>query len=156
MNWELLVTAILAVIGGLTVIGWLAHFILRRGAILKPTITLHFIIKNCATEVEGALRSLLLFSRPFQRWTLGRIKITDCHSTDETAAIVRRLAAKTPIIELIAESAARAGCDGEYDGGCAGGCDGGCDTGIELIVRAGDINGWDLRSACDAVCTLLD
>jgi len=146
MNWELLVTAILAVIGGLTVIGWLAHFVLRRGTILKPTIALHFIIKNCATEVEGALRSLLLFGRPSQRWTLGWIKITDCGSTDETAAIVRKLAAQNPIIEL-------------NDGTSANDCGISASdfpASIELTVRAGDTYEWDLRSACDAVCTLLD
>lgn len=157
MNWELVVTAILAVIGALTVIGWLAHFILRRGAILKPTVTLHFIIKNCAPEVEGALRSLLLFSSPFKRWTLGRIMITDCDSTDETAAIVRRLAANIPIIELTALTGS--GCD--YDCGhksydCTGTTATDLPASIELIVRAGDTYAWDLREACDAVCTLLD
>lgn len=157
MNWEFVVTAILAVIGALTVIGWLAHFILRRGSILKPTVTLHFIIKNCAAEVEGALRSLLLFSSPFKRWTLGRIIITDCDSTDETAAIVRRLAAKISIIELTSLNGSGCECDCERKScDCTGIAATDLPVGIELIVRAGDTHAWDLREACDAVCTLLD
>lgn len=142
MGWELSITAILAVIGGLTVIGWLANLVLRRGAIAKPTVILHFFVENCATEVEGALRSLLLFSRPFQRWTLKQIKITDLGSTDETAAIVRKLAAQTPIIEFTDD--------------VSGICVNPMPATIELVIRAGETNGWDLRSACDAICALLD
>lgn len=139
MAWERLALLVLAIIGTLTVIGWLAHAVLRRGRLMRPSISVSLTVCNAAPQIEGVIRSLLILgSRLPGRWVLRRIAVIDRGSTDNTSSIVRRLGRAHPVVQLYEAPA-------------------GPETLPDTITIAADATaGWSPLDACDAICSLLE
>lgn len=137
MGWEQVVVAVLAALGAITLIAWLAHALVRQGSRLRPCISITMSVKNAAPEIEGVIRSLIIMGRAPHRWRIKRIAIVDHSSADETRCIVRRLAEKHPMVQC-------------YDAPCTPQPLG--ET-VEIIVDA--TRGWAPREASDALCSVL-
>lgn len=139
MVWERVAVSVLAIVGALTVIGWLAHTALRRGKIMRPSISVTLKVRNAAPEIEGVIRSLVILSNRLPgRWVLKRVAIVDSGSTDETRAIVCRLGEWRPIVQYFDTSSPPEMLPDA------------------LAISADATSGWSPVDACDAICSLLD
>jgi glycosyltransferase involved in cell wall biosynthesis len=108
LSW---VVVALACIGLLAVLARIVRWVFpaRTKAARRPFTSLLLVARNKEASIEGLVRGLVSCGQRAGQHTVGEIVVVDDRSTDQTAAILERLARRYPNIRTVSMSDLRGG-----------------------------------------------